>query len=74
MRKERVELQRATIIALRKRDPSLTTSAMAERLGIAVTTVTRIVHEETTGFRRRKDGTRVPLKKEKQTCTKAATR
>lgn len=64
MRKERVALQRATIIALRKKDPTITTSQLAARLGIAVNTVTRIVHEETTGMRRKHDGTRVPLKRD----------
>ena len=62
-RKERIALQRARIIALRTKDPSLTTAQMAARLGIAVTTVSRIVHEERTGMRRRHDGTRVPITK-----------
>lgn len=62
-RKERIALQRATIIALRTKDPSLTTAQMAARLGIAVSTVTRIVREEVTGMRRRGNGTMVPVVK-----------
>jgi len=62
-RKERIALQRATIIALRAKDPSLTTPQLAARLGIKRDTVARILLEEATGMRRRHDGTRVPLVK-----------
>lgn len=74
-RKERVAIQRATIVNLRAKDPSLTTSVIAIRLGLTVSTVARILREEMTGLRRRRDGVRVPLKREseKNKCTTEVT-
>lgn len=62
-RKERIALQRARIIALRAKDPSLTTPQLAARLGVARDTVARILLQEATGMRRKHDGTLVPVTK-----------
>ena len=60
-RKEKAELQRAAIIKLKTKDPSLASGDIATRVGVSVSTVTRVLHEQRTGTRRTHDG-RVVLK------------
>lgn len=59
-RKEKAALQREAIVKLKMKDPSLASGDIATRVGVSVTTVTRVLHEHRTGTRRTHDGRVVP--------------
>lgn len=51
-KKHEANLQRERIIALKAKEPNLTTGEIAARFGCAATTVTRVLSEHTHGVRR----------------------